>query len=236
MQLSKRLSAIADMVTDGNRIADVGCDHGYLPVYLVQQGRIPSAIAMDINEGPLKRAEAHIREYGLEAFIGTRRSDGLQALHPHEADTLVIAGMGGLLTERILREGSELLPYFREMILQPQSDVPVVRGFLLENGYRIPEEEMVLEEGKYYFILKAVPAEGKEDREPWSAEEMAYGKRLLEKKHPVLYRYLGREQRIFGEIEERLKQAPGEKAHLRMQELKEEQQILSAALKRYESI
>ena len=107
MQLSLRLSAIADMVTDGNRLVDVGCDHGYLPVYLVQEmGKIPAAIAMDVRTGPLSRAQEHIRQYGLEEYIKTRLSNGLGALEAGEGDTLVIAGMGGPLMERILTDGS----------------------------------------------------------------------------------------------------------------------------------
>ena len=71
MQLSLRLSAIADMVTEGNRLVDVGCDHGYLPVYLVQNGKIPAAIAMDVRKGPLSRAQEHIRQYGKENYKNT---------------------------------------------------------------------------------------------------------------------------------------------------------------------
>ena len=87
MQLSLRLSAIADLVTEGNRLVDVGCDHGYLPVYLIQQKKIPSAIAMDVRKGPLSRAQEHIRQYGLEEYIQTRLSDGLEGLKAGEGDT-----------------------------------------------------------------------------------------------------------------------------------------------------
>ena len=72
MNLSKRLLAVASAVTPGNRVADIGTDHGYVPIYLVQKGWIPSAIAMDVNKGPLERAAQHIREQGLESRISTR--------------------------------------------------------------------------------------------------------------------------------------------------------------------
>ena len=120
MQLSLRLSAIAGLVTRGNRLVDVGCDHGYLPVSLYLDGKIPGAIAMDVRKGPLSRAQEHISQYGLDAYIETRLSDGLEALKPGEGDTLVIAGMGGPLMERILTDGAEVRESFREMILQPQ--------------------------------------------------------------------------------------------------------------------
>ena len=116
MQLSLRLSAIADLVTEGNRLVDVGCDHGYLPVYLIQQKKIPSAIAMDVRKGPLSRAQEHIRQYGLEEYIQTRLSDGLKGLKAGEGDTLVIAGMGGPLMERILTDGRSVRNSFSELI------------------------------------------------------------------------------------------------------------------------
>ena len=99
IQISRRLSAVAALVSPGLVLADVGCDHGYIPIYLIQKGQIPRAIAMDINQGPLLRAREHIREWGLEDYIETRLSDGVEALKPGEAQCLVIAGMGGPLME-----------------------------------------------------------------------------------------------------------------------------------------
>ena len=147
VQISRRLGAIADLVTQGNRLVDVGCDHGYLPVYLKLEGRIPSAIATDVAEGPLSRAREHIEQYGLGSYIETRRCDGLADIGHGEGDTLVIAGMGGPLMERILNDGRSVWDDFQEMILQPQSDIPHVRHFLLENGFHIIEEEIILEDG-----------------------------------------------------------------------------------------
>src|SRR5699024_7353656 len=105
MELSKRLNAVASLVTDGYRLADIGTDHAYIPIFLVSTGKIPAAVAMDVNRGPLLRAEENIRTYGLEKRIATRISDGFAALEKNEADSAVIAGMGGLLTIRILKEG-----------------------------------------------------------------------------------------------------------------------------------
>lgn len=136
MQLSLRLSAIAGLVTRGNRLVDVGCDHGYLPVSLYLDGKIPGAVAMDVRKGPLSRAQEHISQYGLDAYIETRLSDGLEALKPGEGDTLVIAGMGGPLMERILTDGAEVRESFREMILQPQSDIPHFRRFIRKIGWQ----------------------------------------------------------------------------------------------------
>ena len=108
MELSKRLQAVADLVTAHYKLADIGTDHAYIPIYLTQQKKITEAVALDVNEGPLQRAEEHIRENGLEAEIETRLSNGFQALQPGEVQSAVIAGMGGGLVIRILTEGESL--------------------------------------------------------------------------------------------------------------------------------
>jgi len=231
MQLSLRLSAIAEMVTEGNRLVDVGCDHGYLPVNLIQKQKIPSAIAADVGKGPLSRAQEHIEQYGLGKYIETRLSDGLREIREGEGDTLVIAGMGGPLMERILTDGKEVLRSFKELILQPQSDIGHVRRFLFANGYQIMEENSVLEDGKFYFIMKA--AAGIKVT-VWKDEELEFGKLLLEKKHPVLRQYLERELRIRDQILERLRDESGEAAVRRKEEVMEERRLILAALERYE--
>lgn len=234
MQLSLRLSAIAEMVTEGSRLVDVGCDHGYLPVYLVLNRRIPSAIAMDVRKGPLSRAKEHLEEYGLGEYIETRLSDGLHGLKTGEGDTLVIAGMGGPLMEKILTEGETVLGGFRELILQPQSDIPHFRHFLVENGWNIIEERMILEDGKFYPMMKAVRKSGEEPA-AYSKMEEWFGKLLLEQRDPVLKQYLERELKIRMEILKKLENAPASSAGERIKEIKEEKQLIAAALKLYES-
>ena len=235
MQLSLRLCAIADMVTEGNKLVDVGCDHGYLPVYLLLNKKIPGAVAVDVRKGPLSRAEEHISQYGLENYIETRLSDGLSALKPGEGDTLVIAGMGGPLMELILTEGREVRETFQEMILQPQSDIPHFRHFIRKEGWEIVKEEMILEDGKFYPVMKVLPVP-KKKMETWTKEEEMFGKHLLSENHPVLKKYLERELRIRNEILERLSNVSKETAETRIQEVKEEKEQIEAALKRYESM
>ena len=186
MQLSLRLAAISKMVHGGNRLVDVGCDHGYLPVYLVLNKKIPSAIAMDVRKGPLLRAKEHVQQYGVSDYIELRLSDGLSALKAGEGDTLVIAGMGGPLMERILTEGKQVLDSFQELILQPQSDVCHFRHFIREHGWEIREEELILEDGKFYPMMRVVrtcpEGDGNEnlvsEAAPYTLEE-AFGKFLL---------------------------------------------------------
>ena len=145
MQLSKRLRAVADLVPGGTVLADVGTDHAYIPIALVEEGKIPRALAMDINQGPLMRAEENIKAHGLEEKIEIRLSDGLEKMKKGEADAVLIAGMGGLLTVRILSGKREILGG-ATLVLQPQSDLPSVRGWLAEEGYAITAEDLVLQE------------------------------------------------------------------------------------------
>ena len=188
VQLSKRLSAVAQLVTITGILADVGTDHGYIPVYLTGKEQIKKAIAMDVNQGPLERAQEHIRQYGLENRIETRLSDGLQALKPKEVEGIVIAGMGGNLMKRILMQGEQVAHTAKELILQPQSEVMEFRKFLWESGYTIVAEDMVLEDGKYYPMMRVVYENAQKEIPDVLA--LKYGEKLLEQKHPVLKQYL----------------------------------------------
>lgn len=228
--LSKRLQMNASCVTPGFRLADVGTDHGYIPIALVTEGVIPSALAMDVNQGPLKRALQHIQEHQLENYIGTRLSDGVQSLHPGEADSVLIAGMGGALTVRILTEGKEVLDTVKEIILQPQSEIGKVRRFLYENQYQIVREDMVLEDRKYYTVMKAVHGEMRD----YTDMDFAYGRLLLDQKHPVLKQYLTEEKEKLEELLRHLMEqnALSESTKSRIESLQEEQALVSAALDR----
>ncbi|MBD5539762.1 MAG: SAM-dependent methyltransferase [Lachnospiraceae bacterium] len=162
MELSKRLQAVADMVTEGSRVADIGCDHGYTSIYLCREKKCPHIIAMDVKKGPLERAKANINKYNLSDYIETRLSDGTEALGENEADTLLMSGMGGRLTIRILERAFGRLGKSFELVLQPQSEIFLVRAFLREEGIKIVDEAMVLDQGKYYPVIKARPEDGKE--------------------------------------------------------------------------
>lgn len=156
-KMSERLITIADMLAGESfftTVADVGCDHGYISIYLVQSGIADAAIAMDVRKGPLSGALSNVRDYGLEGRITTRLSDGLKELNKDEADGLVIAGMGGKLMIRILEDGKPLELGIRTAILQPQSELSEFRQYLRDKGYSILDERIVLEDGKYYFPMK----------------------------------------------------------------------------------
>ena len=192
MELSKRLTAVAGLVTEGASVADIGTDHGYVPIYLMKNKIAVKAIAMDINRGPLERARMHIIGHGLKGKIETRLSDGLEKIEPGEVDTIIAAGMGGGLVIKILEEGKEVVKLLHACILQPQSEIIKVRKYLNNNGFIIETEEMVEEDYKFYPMMRVV--HGKP--EAYEEYEYLYGKRLLEMKHPVLKKYLLREKEI----------------------------------------
>ncbi len=154
--LSERMRAVAEMVTVGNRVCDVGCDHGFVSIYLVEQGISPGALAMDVRTGPLSAAREHVAERGLERKIETRLSNGLHNYNIGEAETLICAGMGGSLMRQILSDHPDKTRSFVEMVLQPQSELEQFRAWLREAGYRIAGENMIEEEGKFYPMMRVV--------------------------------------------------------------------------------
>lgn len=235
--LSMRLKTLADMVTPGNRLVDVGCDHGFLSIYLVQTGICPRAIAMDVRSGPLAGARRHVEEYGLGDYIDLRLSDGLQACRAGEADTLVCAGMGGRLMERILAEGMDRAAKLREVILQPQSEIPRFRAFLRGAGFRVTAESAVCEEGKYYFAMKAQPVHAPAQRAADSGPEQElydlYGELLLKQRHPVLFAYLRQRREYLEWLAVSLGEAGSSRADGRLGEVRRELAQTKRALSYY---
>lgn len=150
--MQPRLRLLADMIPEGSRLADVGTDHGYLPVYLRRKGRIPSAIASDIVPGPLRHAQQTAAEYGATE-IAFRLCPGLEAIAPEEADTIVIAGMGGETIQSVL----ETAPWTAEgqhlLLLQPMTKVEYLRKWLVDSGYRFVEERLVLDKAHLYPVF-----------------------------------------------------------------------------------
>lgn len=233
IRISKRLAALAALVSQGNILADIGCDHGYLPIYLILQRRIPRAIAMDVRPGPLSRARENIGAYGLLDYIEVRQSDGLEALAAGEAQTVVIAGMGGPLMEGILKEGAQKLASIRELILQPQSDVGHFRRFLQQIPFTVADEEMVKEDGKFYPMMRLRPRRQGDDREAWTDAEYRYGRYLLRARHPLLEEYLRREKEKLDGLEESLRSAGGSRAAERLSEVLREKECIQEVREEY---
>lgn len=156
--LGRRLSVCAQMVREGVRLADIGTDHAYLPVWLALRGRISAAVASDIRPGPLRRARQNIQRYGVSGVVSERLSDGLGAVSPGEADDIVIAGMGGKMIVRIIEGAAWLRNPEKHLILQPMTSVEDLRLFLAENGFAVLEERAAEEDGHVYSVMLAVYA------------------------------------------------------------------------------
>ena len=154
LPISSRLLACAGFVAPGDRVADIGCDHGYLSIHLLTTGKASSVIASDINEGPLQSAVRNAEKYGVRDKIRFFLSDGVRNI-PRDFDTLVCAGMGGDTMIHILESAPWLKSSQYRLVLQCQSKTPMLRRWLSEHGWRITEES-VLRDGKFLYTVMEV--------------------------------------------------------------------------------
>lgn len=209
MRLSERLERVVSFVRPCASAADIGTDHALVPVELVRRGIVKKAIAMDVRPGPLSRAKEQISRAGLSDQIEPRLSDGLAALKPQEAETVIIAGMGGELIIRILTVGRHMWDSVAQWVLSPHSEVFKVRGWLLENGFAIEKEDMVCEDGKYYVLMDVRRAGSGIESPARDAEfvRLLYGDSLIRERNPVLAQYLKEEEQMLMEREASLRQS-----------------------------
>ena len=187
MDLSIRLKAIVNMIEKCDSVIDVGTDHGYVPIYLVKNGVIKSAIASDINKGPVEKARNNITLNNASAQISYRLGSGLSTVNNGEAQIAIIAGMGGNLIRGILEADLDLVEQFKYMILQPVQNAEVLREYLYITGYNIIDEEICNDDGKFYEIIKV-----KYDTKPIILDSIYYeiSKILLDKKDPVMQSFI----------------------------------------------
>ncbi len=232
MQLSHRLTTVAEFVTKGNRVADIGCDHAHTSIYLVENGIAASSIAMDVNKGPLERAKENINRFGYEDRITTRLSDGAKELEVGEADTLLISGMGGLLMNKILTDSIEVVKAAKELVLQPQSEIALVRKQIHELGFFIEKETMLVEDEKYYVAIKAKNV----NQTSYYEKEIfyRYGKVLLEEKSPILFQFLRNGKASYEKIIADISNSELEKTKERCRELQKELTVIEEALRYYQ--
>lgn len=185
MKLDERLQVIADFIPKGARVADIGTDQAYLPIFLIKQGYVAELIAGEVNSGPYKAAIANITKMQLSEKITLRFGDGLSILQPGEADTVVMAGMGGTTIINILELCPKVTAALECLILQPMVAAAKLRRWLAENSWQITDEALVVAENKIYEIIKA---ERNFAKKPCLLEDIEYeiGPVLLNKKPPQL--------------------------------------------------
>ena len=215
MELSNRLSRISDMIPHNKVIADIGTDHGQLPVFLVTKGQCPKAYAVDISKMSLSKAEGLVSSRGLANQIICRVSDGFDALVEEAIEVGIMAGMGGMLMASIIER--PLPATLEHLVLSPQSDVDLVRRKLHDIGFRIDKEEMVEDEGKYYTVILATRTG--DVISPYSALGYKYGQCLIDIKHPVLKDYLEKKLHKVMKLAKHLTLQVGECASARQNEV-----------------
>ena len=187
VKLSPRLKAVASFVPYGCVPADVGTDHGYLPISLIKSGWIKRAVASDIKEGPLCSAKLTAKRYEVEDRIDFVLTDGLHGTEDRKYDTAVMAGMGGETIVKIISEAPFLKQKVSCLILQPQSKIEVLRGYLSGNGWSTEDECLVRDSGRLYDVIKLVfTGEG----EVFSPAELYTGRKLFENRSPLLAEYV----------------------------------------------
>ncbi len=179
--ISKRLRKVAGFVPQDAKILDVGSDHAYLPIYLIQQGKISSAIAGEVVEGPYQSAVTNVADNQMSDKISVRLANGLAAFEVEDQiDTIVIAGMGGRLISEILENGRAKLRAISRLILQPNNREDELRSWLVSNGFRLLAEDVLEEAGKFYEILVAEAGQ-----QTLTEQEKRFGPFLLEQQSPV---------------------------------------------------
>ena len=188
MELSKRLNWIIEKLNKVDIIMDVGTDHGYIPIYLVKNNIASKVIASDINKDPLKKAKINASLDGVLDKIDLRLGGGLSPLNNKEANAVIIAGMGGNLIRDILENDLDKVKNLEYLILQPAQNPEVLRKYLYNNNYEILEEDICLDENKYYEIFKVKYKKG----DYITLEDIFYeiSPEMLSKKSPVLKAYI----------------------------------------------
>lgn len=184
--LPERLAVIVEQIDQGAVVADIGTDHGLVPVEAVVRRRAGHAVAADVNAGPLQAASDYIAACGLAGKIDTRLGSGLTVLTESDRiDTVVIAGMGGTLITDILEQGREYLHSVQKLILQPNVSADRIRRWLLDNGWKLTREQILKEERHVYEILTAMPGEAEapyHQQEPLE-KQLLFGPYLLKERN-----------------------------------------------------
>lgn len=188
MKLSPRLLRIAASVPEEVVAADVGTDHAYLPVYLVATGRCPRVIASDSSVASLEMARKTLEQFGFADKVDLRLGIGLEVIRPLEAEVVVMAGLGGLTMIDILESDPDIRKTVSRFVLQPMSDSAALRKWLIGNGLRLVDEELVPEGEMLYEIIVSEPGEEE------ISEDILYeiGPRLVEKRDPSLVPFMRR--------------------------------------------
>lgn len=190
MELSKRLKRIAEHVDKCESVADIGTDHGYIPIYLVKEGICKKAIASDINKGPIEKAKVNVAFEGVSDKVKCLLGPGLNPLKVGEVNGVILAGMGGNLTRDILLADMDKIKKYDFIILQPAQNPEVLREFLYKNDYEIIDEDLIKDEGRFYELFKVKYNENSEKLVFEDELEYEVSPLLREKGHPLFKEFI----------------------------------------------
>ena len=212
-------------------MADIGSDHAYLPIYLVQRGQVIGAVAGEVNEGPYRGADQHVRSFGLAGRISVRKGDGLAVIQPGEVACITIAGMGGGTIKEILSAGELKLQGVSRLVLSPQGDGDTLRRWLQAHGWMIVDEDMLIEDEKIYEIVVAERGE----MNLTDPLELEFGPILLASRHPLIADRVDYELGKIDRAVRSIEKAGGEGAHARKEELLARRRELEEVKQRVQS-
>ena len=218
MKLTDRLLKIASLVTKGKKVADIGTDHGYIPVYLLNKGHVDFAILADVNKGPLENARSEVRHNNLNDKVDLRLGSGIEVLNENEVDEVIIAGMGGILISELLEAKKNVAHSLDKLILQPMQAQDELRKYLLNNGYEILDEVLVKEDFRIYEIIIAKYT-GKNTE---VKNEIYYeiGNKLIENKDELLSELVNKKIKSYQSIIAKLEGKSGEVIETKREETK----------------
>ncbi len=227
----QRLKTIINFIDHNSIVADIGTDHGVVPIYLVEENIAKKVIATDISKPSLEKLKNKLQDKSGSLNIETRCSDGLESILPFEVDTIVISGMGGVLIEEILSHSINIAKTANRIILQPNNGADHLRRWLLNNGFYIVEEKDLYENKKYYTVLSVQTG----IERTYSDKEYLYGRRLIESQSPVLFQYLKSLQKEKEIILSKLIKVGSSSAETRIDELKKEITEIEEVLENYDT-
>lgn len=224
MELSKRLNSIVKHIEKTDVLADIGTDHGYIPIYSIENEICSKAIAIDINKDPLDKARLNAIIEGVDDQIDFRLADGIKGLEKEEANVVVIAGMGGNLIRDILEESIDTVEKMDYLVLQPAQNPEILREYLYTNDYEVIKEDLCYDEEIYYEVFKVKRKAG----ESTILDSLYYeiSPRLLMEKHPLMKDYLEEKINNYKRIEGFIKEDT-DNAKVRKELVKEKINIIS---------
>ncbi|MDR7857135.1 class I SAM-dependent methyltransferase [Tissierella sp.] len=215
MKLSNRMMSIARLVPNNSIVGDIGTDHGFVPAYLIENNISKKVIGTDISKGSLDKIIEYVKELGFEDRIDTRLGDGLEVIKPYEVDTVIIAGMGGLLIRDILEKSKKVSDSIINFILQPMVATKELREYLISNNFEIIKEELIKEDNKYYELIYAKKGKSFVEKEIYYEISPI----LISDKHPLLREFIEFKINSSENIKEELQGIDTEKSKERYMEL-----------------